>query len=97
MTLKNKKGGPRCRCKRAPGVKWKILKYLFIYVAVTVALLWTFQILLLDDIYSAIVLQAMKHNTRTIEKNLESNNLNSNVSYIAKENETCVSALFDNR
>jgi len=91
VILKNNKNEPRHRRKRVPGVRWKILKYLFIFVAVTVALLWTFQILLLDDIYSAIVLQGMKHNTRTIEKNLESNNLTSIVSYIAKENETCVS------
>lgn len=91
VILKNKKGGTGSRNKRVPGVRWKILKYLFIFVAVTVALLWTFQILLLDNIYSAIVLQAMKHNTRTIEKNLESDNLTSIVSYIAKENETCVS------
>lgn len=40
--------------KHRAGIKWKLFGFFALFVAVVVALLWVFQILLLDDFYEAI-------------------------------------------
>ena len=47
---------PKTRRKRRSfGVRWRILAYLFAFVAVVIALVWLFQIFLLDNFYGSIM------------------------------------------
>ncbi|MBR7184081.1 MAG: HAMP domain-containing histidine kinase [Clostridia bacterium] len=40
--------------KRRPGIKWKLFGFFALFVATVIAVLWVFQILLLDDFHEAI-------------------------------------------
>ena len=44
------------KTRRGVGIKWKIMAYLFAYGIVVMAVIWLFQIFLLDDLYRMIVL-----------------------------------------
>ncbi len=81
--------------RRGGGVKRKIVIYLVVFVLFVLGLLWTFQILLLDGIYSAIVQNTLKSTgdtlVRAIENAKDEEDLTETAQYLAKENEMCIS------
>ena len=53
-------GGDRRKKRRSLGVRWRILAYLFAFVAVVIALVWFFQIFLLDGFYGRIMMSRLE-------------------------------------
>lgn len=53
------------------GIKWKVFCYLAVFILITLALLWMFQIAFLDDFYRAIKTNTIKSTAQTVEKQLQ--------------------------
>lgn len=78
--------------RRGGGVKKKIVLYLVLFVLVVIGLLWVFQILLLDKIYSAIVQNTLFRSSETILHDIDDKDtLTETVQYISQEYEMCIS------
>ncbi len=71
------------------GINRYILRHLIIFVGVILGILWTFQILLLDNIYSAIVERNLTATANIIERKLGAPSLDEEAAYISHENDIC--------
>ncbi len=65
------------------GIKWKVFCYLAVFILITLALLWTFQIALLDDFYRAIKTNTIKSTAQTVEKYLLDENSQESIEALA--------------
>lgn len=72
------------------GLRWKVFLYLFAFVAIILVLLWVFTVLLLDDIYSSIILNRLQSSVEILESADDVDDLDTKSSYISHENEMCV-------
>ncbi len=78
--------------KRGGGVKWRIVVYLVAFALVVLALLWTFQILLLDGIYSYIVQNRLRTTADALIREInDEEELAETADYLSRENEMCIS------
>ena len=78
--------------RRGSGVKSRIIVYLLLFVLFVIGLLWIFQILLLDKIYSSIVENTLRRSCDVIENVIDNeDSLSETVVYLSQENEMCVS------
>ncbi len=78
--------------RRGGGVKNKIVIYLVVFVLIVIGLLWVFQILLLDKIYSAIVQNTLYRSSESILDDINDEDaLTETVKYISQEYEMCIS------
>lgn len=79
---------------RAPkGMKLKIFKYMTVFIAIVIALLWLFQIVLLDDVYRGTVTLESKALVRAISVagELQGDKLRTRVYSLAADRSACVS------
>lgn len=72
------------------GIKWKLLLYFVIFSVVLLALLWVFQIVLLEPFYKAIKTSNIKSCAESLSQNLSNENLSTLVDEIGTQNDTCV-------
>lgn len=89
----------KIRRRRGGGVKGRILLYLVLFVLFVLGLLWTFQILLLDSIYSSIVEGMLHRSSESLLRVIDDEEaLRETATYLAQENEMCVLVFrFENR
>ena len=80
--------------KRGPvGVKWKVLSYLSLFIAVLLILLWLFQTVFLGSFYRMVKTRAIRSAADTIVRQLGSDSLDELVTAIADQDDVCVRAL----
>ncbi len=73
------------------GLRSKIFLYLSAFVAVILVFLWTFTVLLLDDIYSSIIIHRLESSAKTLIDSVSDNRkLDINSSYLSNEYEMCI-------
>lgn len=65
-------------------LKWKIFAFLLGFCAILLIILWLFQTVLLDSFYRRIMINEIKSNAVTIEKNIDNENLQELLSRISQ-------------
>ena len=85
--------------RRGGGVKRRIVLYLVLFVLFVLGLLWTFQIFMLDSIYSSIVEGTLHRSSESLLRVIDDEEeLGEAATYVAQENEMCVLVFkFENR
>ena len=72
-----------------PGVQWGLFGSFAIFTAVILALLWIFQVVLLDAFYKAIKVNEIKTSAHTICNSINSSTLQEDLQRIALNNQIC--------
>lgn len=75
-------------------IKYKLFFYFAIFAAVVLVMLWLFQIVFLDDFYKQIKMNNIKSSAASIEKNIDSEELDTLLKTIETRNETNIK-IFD--
>ncbi len=78
------------------GIKWKVFGYLAIFILITLVLLWTFQIALLDDFYRAIKTNTIKATAQTVEKYLQEEDAADKLDSIANKKDIFIRVIDSN-
>ena len=65
----------RTKMKKGISIRWKLLMYMTVFVAVVLLVTWFFQIFLLGNFYRYVKKQEMKESSELIVQNLESDSL----------------------
>lgn len=71
-------------------VTWKIFVYFLAFSLIMLVLLWLFQIILLNDFYSAIKTNELFSTAQNIEKNINSTSLESTIENISNTKDICI-------
>ncbi len=79
----------RRREGRQGSIKWRIFGSFALFTAVILALLWIFQVVLLDPFYKAIKVHEIKTSAHTICQEINSEGLQKNLQRVALENQIC--------
>lgn len=77
-------------------IKYKLFFYLAAFAAVVLVMLWLFQIVFLDDFYRSIKVKDIKDSARTIEENINNEDLETLLDSISKSEDTCIRILTEN-
>ncbi|MBQ4067262.1 MAG: HAMP domain-containing histidine kinase [Clostridia bacterium] len=79
--------------RRPAGMRLKMFGYMALFIAIVIAVLWLFQIILLDDIYRGTVKAETKGvaDAITVASKLDRESLRSRVYSLAADHSTCVS------
>ena len=72
-----------------PGVQWRLFGSFAVFTAVILALLWIFQVVLLDAFYKAIKVNEIKTSAHTICNSVNSSTLQEDLQRIALNNQIC--------
>ena len=78
---------------RSAPMMWKLLAAFAGFTLVMLAILWIFQVVMLDQFYKGIKTRDINTAAETLVKNVDSKNLNSMVESIAARNELCILVL----
>lgn len=78
------------------GIRRRLLFFLALFVALVLALLWVFQISLLDTFYMAFRTRDIEYCATLIERNLEHEQLNVLVGQLSERYDTCILMLDEN-
>lgn len=70
-------------------IQWKIFFYFLAFSLIMLVLLWLFQIVLLKDFYKTIKINDLYYAAQTIQKNINSDDLVSQIDSIAKKKDIC--------
>lgn len=71
-------------------MKWKLFLYFVIFSVVLLALLWIFQIILLEPFYKTIKTNNIKSCAESIAQNIDNSDITTLVGEIANQNDTCI-------
>lgn len=71
-------------------VTWKIFVYFLAFSLIMLILLWLFQIVLLNDFYSAIKTKELFSTAQNIEKNIDSVSLDTTIENISNRKDICI-------
>lgn len=71
-------------------VTWKIFVYFLAFSLIMLVLLWLFQIVLLNDFYSTIKTKDLFSTAQTIEKNINSDSLETTIENLSNKNDICI-------
>lgn len=74
-------------------VKWKLFLYFTLFSCVILVLLWLFQTVFLDSFYKTIKKHEVHKYTQVIEKNIDSDTIESFLQSLSQENGLCVLVL----
>lgn len=69
--------------KTHPSIRWKVFLYLMGFVGVLLALLWTFQIVFLEDFYTKIKVHSIESQVDTIIENIDDGDLKNLLDHIS--------------
>lgn len=75
---------------RKVSIKWRLFLYLLLFSAVTLLLLWFFQVVFLDSFYKSIKTRSIKSTANSIADSVNSSDLDDTVKQIALKNEACI-------
>ncbi|NCB33434.1 MAG: HAMP domain-containing histidine kinase [Erysipelotrichia bacterium] len=76
--------------KKKISLKWKIARYLILFATILIALIWVFQIALLQPMYQQYKVSTVKNAANEIVDNLDSDRLTSIIYSVSAQNDTCV-------
>lgn len=82
--------------RKKTSIKWIVFRYLFIFIAILLILLWLFQIVFLEEIYTGIKIGSIKSYAKIIEKNIDSDELQTLINRISHENEVSIRIIDNN-
>jgi len=74
-------------------IKWKIFLFLLGFCGVLLILLWLFQVIFLDSFYKNIKVNEIKTSAKTIEKNINNDNIETIISNITLSNDINIEVL----
>lgn len=77
-------------------IKWKLFLFLLGFCTVLLILLWLFQVVFLNDFYKHIKISEIKSAADSIEKNIDSDNLDTLVKTISLNNDVCIEISSEN-
>ncbi len=77
-------------------IKWKLFFYLFLFVAVMLAMLWVFQTVFLESFYKRIKTSQITSAAETIETNIESESLGALIERLQQEDNVSIMLLDEN-
>ena len=72
------------------GIRWKLITYFALFVAVILVLLWLFQTVFLDSFYKAIKTRNAQACGDSIVSKINSPNLGDYINELARQNDVCV-------
>ena len=72
------------------GIRSTILLYLTVFVAFVVALLWVFQVLLLEDFYRIYKSSQIQHTAEALVQNVNNEELASLAEHLGEQNDVCI-------
>lgn len=81
--------------RKKTSIKWIVLRYLLGFIAILLILLWLFQIVFLEEIYTNIKISSIKSYAKMIEKNIDSDELQTLINKLSHENEVSVRIMND--
>lgn len=78
---------------KKPGLKWRIIGYMSLFLAMIVIVLWLFQVVFLEDVYRMIKRTEITQSAESISKNInmDGDDLDALVTRISQENDVCIS------
>ena len=79
--------------RKSIGIKWNILAYFAIFVAILLALLWTFQIVFLDAFYQTVKKYTIQNSAEILGKNIESDTLQELIEQLSEQNELSIQVI----
>ena len=71
-------------------IKHRLFGYFFLLVSITIAFLWIFEIIFLDDFYKHIQINEAKKSADVISRNIESTTLEQTLTELAYKNGMCI-------
>ncbi|UNC91046.1 sensor histidine kinase [Candidatus Contubernalis alkaliaceticus] len=77
-------------------IKWKIYFFLLGFCALLLLILWLSQVVFLDQFYRFVKIGEIKSSAASVEKSLDSTNLEELVERIAIDNDVCIEILSEN-
>lgn len=86
LVSKNKKATGKSKIS----MRVKVFSYLLLFVAVSLLLMWLFEVVFLNDFYEGIKLRELKHYANMISDNIESEDIEILSERVAKEENVCV-------
>lgn len=79
-----------------PGLQWKIFRYLLLFSAVLLLLLWLFQVVFLNEFYQKIKINELKTTASAIEKNINQKDLRNILRSFSKHRDISIELLTNN-
>lgn len=76
--------------KKKISLKWKIAKYLIVFTALLIALIWVFQIVLLEPMYERNKISTIRNASDEIVTHLDKDDITSIIYKVSAQNDTCV-------
>lgn len=71
-------------------LKWRIVFYLFVFVALIIGVLWLLQSVFLDDIYMNIKTNSIKNNAQSVISILDTDQFQEKTITLSKKEKTCI-------
>ena len=72
------------------GIKWKLFSYFAFFTAIMLVLLWTFQVVFLDDFYKSIKIREIRSAATNIAVHINDKDTSTLISDTAKNSEVCI-------
>ena len=76
--------------KRQSSLRWKILKYLLVFVFAMITLIWLFQIVFLDSFYKSIKSKNLETVADEVTNSLNDSHLQQHIDTLSTDNEVCI-------
>ncbi len=76
--------------KKQSSLRWKILKYLLVFVFAMISMIWLFQIVFLDSFYQSIKSKNLEFVASAVAETLDDEQIQQKIDHLSTENEVCV-------
>lgn len=83
--------------RKRQGIRGRMMVYLVLFVAFVIFLLWLFQIVLLDDFYSAYKRGEVTHAADAVAENMRNTDLPVLLEHLAAKSDVCIMILDENQ
>ena len=93
--MKTKAEARSARRLNSRGIRYRVIMYLMAFVAALLALLWLFQIVLLDDFYRWSKTWQIRQTSDTLAANVDNDGLESLMNHLASRSDMCIVLLND--
>ena len=93
--MKTKAEARSSRRLNSRGIRYRVIMYLMAFVAALLALLWLFQIVLLDDFYRWSKTWQIRQTSDTLAANVDNDGLESLMNHLASRSDMCIVLLND--
>lgn len=81
--------------KKQTSLKWKLCKYLIVFAAIILAVIFVFQNVLLEPMYEASKIDSIKDVEKTVEVGLQTDDFDQFISTMQTQSDTCIAVFQD--